>query len=695
MRREFWILVLFVGLVCGACVAQDDGAVEWVCAKHLGRVEKLFDALDLDHPGLEDVKAAVGKKDWAAACNTLLAYYRNGKTCEWLREKPPATSNATDLAGEEILKDVITVGGTKAQVPRRPDNGLDWTWGGAKDSPYFVMALHNLPFLGLLLDVWAKTGNPAYVAYIDRSVRDWVLSNPYPGKRADAPDFNDRVWLGLSTSARAETFAKVFYALQSVGAFTPATRILMLSSIPDHAHYNRSFHTASSHNWIIVEMKGLGWAAGGFPEFKDAPEWMDYAIDRMTQEMERQIYPDGAQHELSSAYQAYVLISAEHFANVVRPAGASLSGGFDDAIKRIINWFAYSLRPDGCAPLNNDSDLDDYAQWIERRGKIYGRPDWLYIATNGERGEYPGGPPSRMFPWAGQLIMRNGYDKDAHWAFFDDGPWGKAHFHNDKLHLSVHAFGRDLLVDAGRYTYDPGPWVVYFHSSRAHNVILIDGQGQGAGPLTTDRPLDKDLYHIEDAFDYARGSFSNFRDYRESLGAYVVERGIEGDARHTRGLLYVRGKYWVVVDRIDTDRPRRIDCLWHYHPDCTVERQGDGVVSTDPDVGNLRIEPVGGPTWEVAIVKGQTEPEVQGWYSSRTNEKQPNATAVYSADIPRGSTTFAWLLLPAKGRVPEAKVRIVSDDQTGVVVRVEAPGEEATSIAVPLTAGKSGISAAN
>ena len=49
--------------------------------------------------------------------------------------------------------------------------------------------------------------------------------------------------------------------------------------------------------------------------------------------------------------------------------------------------------------------------------------------------------------------MRDGWHERAHWAWFDAGPWGIAHQHNDKLHLSVSPFGRDVLVDTGRYNY--------------------------------------------------------------------------------------------------------------------------------------------------------------------------------------------------------------------------------------------------
>jgi len=128
-------------------------------------------------------------------------------------------------------------------------------------------------------------------------------------------------------------------------------------------------------------------------------------------------------------------------------------------------------------------------------------------ARAGASGTAPEGPPSRVFAWAGQLVSRSGFDRDAHWSFFDFGPWGIGHQHQDKLHLSVAAFGRDLLVDAGRFAYS-GELAERFRryavASAGHNVLSIDGRGQGPGPREVDAPADG--CGIDARFDWARGA---------------------------------------------------------------------------------------------------------------------------------------------------------------------------------------------
>src|SRR5690606_25840300 len=92
--------------------------------------------------------------------------------------------------------------------------------------------------------------------------------------------------------------------------------------------------------------------------------------------------------------------------------------------------------------------------------------------------------------------------------------YGTGHQHRDMLHLSVSAFGKDLLVDGGRYThqdyfsFDPTIWRGYFRSSFSHNVILIDGHGQKEGPLRTDTPLQENVhYRLDKSYDYITGKF--------------------------------------------------------------------------------------------------------------------------------------------------------------------------------------------
>src|SRR5690606_4892869 len=137
-------------------------------------------------------------------------------------------------------------------------------------------------------------------------------------------------------------------------------------------------------------------------------------------------------------------------------------------------------------------------------------------------GEPPAAAPlSTVFPWAGQAVYRSGWDADARWSFFDGGPLGTNHEHYDKLHLSVSAYGRDLLVDSGRYTYVGGSHRSFYRSTQAHNTIAFTGKGQKPA-ASVNRASQAAQFESGEGYAYAIG---------EHLDGYNDLRAL---AEHTR-----------------------------------------------------------------------------------------------------------------------------------------------------------------
>ena len=638
---------------------------------------ELLKHLDLDQKGLFGVKKAFERSNLTKACEMLLDYYRQGETAEFLRKERPMPSKGTDSEADSIVRNIFTFYKQTGNVPTGPDGHLDWTYDGPADDMEWAWALNRHHHLGILLNAYLNTGNPKYAKTIDRHIKDWVISSlPYPGEKSSTA-----MWRGLEVSFREKRWARVYYGLMHSDAFTPAARLLLLSSIPEHAHYLRHFH-AEHGNWLTMEMSGLAMVSAAWPEFDQSPSWLTYAKSEMLEGLKRQVYPDGAQAELTSSYHRVALSNFNAFVEICRDANEPVSDLFSKKLEQMWNYLAYTMRPNGYGLLNNDANHDYNRDRIIEAAKQYNRYDWRYISTNGDKGLRPEGLLSVLFPWAGHLITRSGYHEKAQWSFFDIGPWGIGHQHNDKLHISISAYGRDLLTDCGRFAYRgeiAEKFRPYARSSFAHNVIIVDGQGQGPGSRRTDEPLAEKHYKITSEFDYAWSSFDRYNE-------------VEGEVVHTRALFYVRGEFWVVVDRITTDRPREIKALWHWHPDCKVSVSKEGNISTDNKQGNLEIIPVDKKNWNIAQVKGQEDPQPQGWYSKEYNEAEPAPASICSTEI-NGDTSFAWLLYPSEGQVDEPEVSVLSRDNNGVKVLISEPGGTRWKVNVPYSdATKAGFS---
>ena len=405
-----------------------------LCEQRSQRVRQLFAALDLELPALAEVKSSADAGDWIGACEALLRYYRTCPSGGWLRHAPVAPGNGIDAKAEKMAEAIFAVPGQDIQIPRLPSGGFNWAYippenGGNE----WVYGINRHDYMADVLAAFYATGNRRYARSLNEHLYDWTTFVDYPA----IPETHEGAcpWgTILEVGHRAKAWPAVFYGLHAEEEFAPATRILLLSQALDHATFLYSYHTSGS-NWVITEMTGLLSLAAAWPEFRQATVWRELALSLVPREMQRQVYPDGVQKELSSNYQLAVLWHLGFYVDTMRGAGFPEDPAFIALLERMWNYLAYSLCPNGHTPQNGDSDRPESAdsqviQPLEACKPVldaandYRREDWRYIATNGARGERPPGLPSILFPWGGQLIMRSGWEADAHWGYFDIGPWG-------------------------------------------------------------------------------------------------------------------------------------------------------------------------------------------------------------------------------------------------------------------------------
>ncbi len=645
---------------------QNIESVEDVCAAYPDVMRKMLDAFDLEYPGLKDVKSALEASNLELACHALLDYYEKSDNAPHLRKTLPPEGVQTEALADTILNNVFVIQNVRGKVPYGEDGHRDWYYKGPNNDREWAWLSNRHSQVGVVLNTYFETGNPKYAEYIDLFLRDFIIvSMPYPGEKG-----SESIWRGLEVAARAKMWSRIFYSLLESPYLSPSTRLLMLSSFPDHAHYNRNFH--GGNNWLTMEISALATVATNFPEYKNSDAWFDYSIEAMTESMKEQVYADGVQTELTSHYHNVTFRNFELFRDICIQANKPLPDYFNNTIEAMYHYIATAMRPDGHRILNNDGDRGSDRELILEAAREFIRPDWEYIATNGKSGIKPLDGPSWFYPWAGQMISRSGYDADAHWSFFDVGPWGSGHQHNDKMHISISGYGRDLLVDAGRFAYTgevAQKFRGYARGTQGHNSVLIDGHGQMPDITVVESPLGAEHFKITPQYDYAFGSFDKYAN-------------VEGRAVHNRAMMYVRGKYWIVVDRIETDRPRQVEVLWHWHPDCMVKQEKDNVVSTYNKKGNLRVMTVGKSKWEINFVKGQETPEIQGWYSEEYNKYAPNNATIYASKI-KGNSVFVWILQPSEYEAKALKSSILSQNENEISLRIIENGGESVDITIP------------
>jgi hypothetical protein len=637
-------------------------------------LKRLFGALDLGRKDLAVVAAAWKRGDQVAACEALVAFHREGDQSSWYRDLDVKGTPEQVQRADEVLADRYTGMEQTGNVPRTKDGHLDWSHDGPLgDFQFRLIALHRQGYLMALYGAWKRTGKKKYLERIDQDLRDWLTAAD-----GQAAPFGTK---HLEPANRMRRWAQLFFALQQDDAFRPATRLLMLASIPVHGDY--LLKNTGRYNWVSMTQLGALLCGVCWPQFKRADHWRDRSLVRLMQNAGESVFPDGVQKELTASYHMVSLGRYQFTADLLTQAGIELPKGFADTLRKMWAYTAQVIRPNGTLPLNNDSDLFDHRPALREMAERYKEPTWLYAASNGAEGKQPAAPPSRVLPWARQLISRDGWGAAAQWSFFDFGPAGVSHHHADHGHLSIQLGGRDLLVDSGRFAYQGrlarAFLYPYARHTRSHNTILIDGHGQRVAPLEFRKPAgDGQDFVVRPAFDFARAAWSSYD-------------GVRGRVTHRRSLVYLRGRGWVVVDRVRSDRPRTIEVLWHFHPDCETAVDGKAVTAAIKNGPGLRVLPVAdGPAWLLKIVEGRRKPHPQGWYSERYNRHEPAPCAVYRAKVDK-TATFAWVLWPSGDAAKGIAASLTDAGRPAPVVKLALPDGAKASVAVPVGTGEPGV----
>ncbi len=662
-------------------------SLEEFCKAEPQVLEQFFAEINLEYPGLEDVKQAVKTKNWEKASKSLITYYKVKDKNEWLIKSEEVLDANTSKVADDALADKFTFQGVAGSVKRLANERIDWYYNGPKLDIEWAFFLNRNFFLNDLANAYLKTEESRYAERCNNLLFDWIVSNPAYSKYTE-----NQTWRPLEVGIRVgRSWVKTFYHLQKASEFTDITRLLMLISLYDHADYLDKYH-GKHHNHAVSELLSLSKMALNFPEFSKSDSWYQNSIKNMQEEFVYSAYPDGAIKELTSHYHQVVTREFKEFILLNNHFGKQLEPFFNQVLESLYNYTAYSARPDGIGLNNNDSDLNNNFEILKEINAYFIRQDWNYIISNGKIGKMPP-QTSVVFPWAGHSIMRNGYGKPpkkAHYSYFDIGPWGTTHQHNDKLHFSLYA-GREFLCDNGRMYYKPDSIRSYFNLSIGHNVITLDDKGQNETAPQNKKPIDSTTYSIQSQADFSISTYEDgFGDKSRNAKSYSLNKSDENiSGKHTRAVIYLKNRYWIVVDRIESDKPRKLTAYWHFNPSCEVRAEGDIVTTMDADMPNLKIFPVSESGWNVSLVKGQYSPYVQGWYSDVYNNAIPAYCAEYRVSATKNVETFAWIMFPSENNIfPSLTTSILSSSPDAFRFKIKIPGEETTEIAINMDESK-------
>jgi hypothetical protein len=481
-----------------------------------------------------------------------------------------------------------------ARQPRLSAGDFDWSWRGPNNDIEWAWFFNRLTWLPDLWQAYQKTGDVAYFACVVRTLEDWIDANPSPIMVSFSP-----AWRPLEAARRLlYGWLPVLAEWQADDNFPDQLHVKLEQSLIEHGRYLRRHH-ALGGNHLITEMLALLTLTYAMPQQSGAHDWKAYGLSQMDRCYRQQVYPDGVYKELSVHYHRIVAQNYMRLLNL-------LSQGQDQEalqlwrprVEQLWSYMHSVTKPNGNGPLNNDSDVEKLGRYVRREA-----PERIRKQA----------AVSCFYPWAGHAVFR-GKEK-AHWSFFDVGARGTDHQHDDFMTFNLAIGQADFLVDRGRFTYAPGKWRAYFVGARAHNCVVLNGRPCDQGPKQYTRQPKCDV-RMGDAECIVSGKASFYTSSGQCSGDWQ------------RRFSYTVDQSWLVEDELIAFGANSLTTYWHWHPDCEFTGNllsADGLIVTcREETIRVRVETIGGlVSTHANIVSGVLDPEPQGWYSEKFNQRVP------------------------------------------------------------------------
>ncbi|MCG2693694.1 heparinase II/III family protein, partial [Candidatus Parcubacteria bacterium] len=599
---------------------------------------EFFNYLNLDYPGMGGVKSAVSANNYTLAKSELLKYYQTrpaySASTPYGRTWPLAASGDVAVADDNYNHWFTFVSSSMRGFAGTPT--INW-YNNPFSDPEWLFALNGQEYMKNFGSVYAQTKDEKYALEWIAEIRDWVNDvAPNYGH----PDL-------LRTGSRAESWVgsyQYFINEHDSPSITPNDNIFLLKATKEQADY---LSTATpSWNWETPVARGLLVVAVMFPEFKSASGWLTAAAAKIEIHMD-DFYSDGGgctddamtYHDvtLRNRYYPYEL------AKVINNLNA-FSANFESRLEKAIEFEMFINKPSQNSPSIGDTDRPArYRGFINTGATLFGRQDMLYVYTSGASGIVPT-TISKNYPIGGYTIMRSGwgtasnYNQQLYLAL-DNSPFG-GHGHFDSLNFEAYAYGKDLIIDPARYTYDTTiidgiDWRSYFRSTKAHSTIVVDNTNQisSAGHSTKD-------WVTNSGFDYAHGGIV--------LPSY----------NHDRKIFFVRNEYWIISDLLTGGGSHTYDQYFH------IPKEGWGNTAIDASsktvtctANNLKIIPADPATFTSASV-------ISDWEAGGYGFKYQSPTVKYTKT---GSTptTFDTVIYPYSSSAPSVSVSRLAVNRSG------------------------------
>lgn len=466
--------------------------------------------------------------------------------------------------------------------------------------PWELCRFQHLNTLG---QAYILTRNVKYAEEFKNQITDWIENNP--------------VGFGVNWKCTMDVAIRAANWLVSQEFFSHTDSLLeefwqeFYSSIYEHGrfiikHLENCQGFTSNH--YISNLADLFFIAVYCPFFEESKSWQKFALKELSNEIEKQVYPDGCTFEASTSYHRLVLELFFYAELLGDRAGIEFPEQYKNKVRKMFEFSLYCIKPDGRIPQIGDNDNGRFLilskrpilehKYLLTLAAIYYKNSefkmptfnydeeafWFFGKTGKEvfnalslRKEPIA---SKGFSDAGWYLLRH----NDNYCFISCGPNGQdgngGHAHNNKLSFELVLNRQEIIVDPGTYVYTPYPRERnVFRSTEYHNTIKFYGCEQN-------ELSDKDLFYLPDRVTIKKAHL------KEIINRLIFNGEIQYEGMtHRRMIIFDRESgNWKITDNISSLKPTNAKLLFHLSPDLFYKNGYIFIKKTNKKIASIIVE---------------------------------------------------------------------------------------------------------
>lgn len=516
------------------------------------------------------------------------------------------------------------------------------------------------------------TGERRFGEKIKEEALDWINECIPPDivtNRTEA----ERFFSGVSPWRTLETGIRMFEVWPNAVKFLVAENFMDRETLDAflHSFYQHGrvlYHIPpilwpdANHNHYLMENLGLFYMARLFPEIREAEKWGKHAFHQLERCVYNQLTEDGAQiegcptyHNVCMCYFCLWLIEA-------KKSGISVSREIQDRIRKGLDYSLLSFRPGGGSVPFGDSDVDyeavraailgfrafDDVHWLAMLHKLSDEKRYLSETASCVL-EWEDAPVTDLLEKEGteknihiplhsfqrqiqQVSYRTSWEKDALQIQYGcRAPVQNGHAHIDPHGFDFSAFGKPMLTDPGRYTYDEAKERKLFKSATMHNCLVLDG---------------KEPYEYLSSWEFGKQHDGAILK-TEVKQNYFWAHGIHTcyfPIIHERIISLIDHKFLLVWDELShIEEDHTVDIYFHIDREIVYkEKNTENYFTQDAEGKNLYLRPL----------CPLSSKKLPGFASDRIDQKHPSVRIVYEDTAAYKRKRYAFLAIPYTKELP-------------------------------------------